>query len=50
MSAPTARRMNRALIPEDTPPIAASRMRAALKPFLNATRPATTALVKQRDL
>ena len=37
--------MNIALIPDETPPTAASRIARRVKPFLNATSPATTALV-----
>ena len=45
ISAPTARRMKIAPIAEVTPPMAASRSLAAVYPFLNATSPATIALV-----
>ena len=44
--APTASRMKTALIAEVMPPTAASRTLAVEWPFLNATRAATTALVK----
>ena len=50
ISAPTARRMNTAPSAEETPPIAALADAAPLWPFLNATSPATSALVEQRDL
>ncbi len=45
ISAPTASRMKIAPIAEVTPPMAASRSAAAVWPFLNATSPATIALV-----
>src|SRR5207244_4342935 len=42
--APTASRMNTAPSADVTPPITASRTEASVYPFLNATRPAKTAL------
>ena len=46
IKAPTASRMNTAPRAVVTPPIAASRTDATVYPFLKATRPAKTALVR----